>query len=446
MPSGATAVSCTAGRSADTPFLLLCAAGCRRQLNPGGHQALFFSGVRQRLWWSNMTKNTSSSSSGFRFSWNDPRFRSIVYQVLILGAVGLGVWYLVSNTLTNLANRNISTGFGFLDREAGFAIGESPIAYSPADTYGRAIWVGILNTLRVAVLGIVLATLLGTVLGIARLSSNWLVRRVAGVYVEVMRNVPLLLQLFFWYAIITEVMPGPRQALNPVTGVFLSNRGLKLPAVMGDALDWMLWGLGLAVVLIVLVAHWARKRQEATGQIFPMVRVALALLVLLPAAGWLFSGASLALELPELRGFNFVGGITVSPEFAALLAGLVIYTSAFVAEVVRSGIQAVSKGQWEAADSLGLPRARVLRLVILPQALRVIVPPMTSQYLNLTKNSSLAVAIGYPDLVSVVNTTLNQTGQAIEGILIIMAAYLTVSLAIYIKINWYNKRIALVER
>lgn len=391
-----------------------------------------------------MTKHTSSS--GFRWSWHDPKFRAIVYQVLILALVALGVWYLVSNTLTNLANRNISTGFGFIDREAGFAIGESVIAYNPADSYGRAIMVGLLNTLRVAALGIVLATLLGTLIGIARLSSNWLVSRVASVYIEVMRNIPLLLQLFFWYAIITEIMPGPRQALNPVAGVFISNRGIKLPSLQGQALDWMLWGLGLAILLIILLAHWARKRQEATGHIFPLIRVSFAALIVLPVVAWLLSGAPFTLEMPELKGFNFVGGITVTPEFAALLIGLVIYTSAFVAEVVRSGIQAVGKGQWEAADSLGLPRARVLRLVILPQALRVIVPPMTSQYLNLTKNSSLAVAIGYPDLVSVVNTIINQTGQAIEGIMIIMAAYLTVSLAISVFMNWYNKRIALVER
>lgn len=381
-----------------------------------------------------------------RVSWNDPATRAWLYQVLVVGLVAFVVWYLVSNTLHNLAVRNISTGFGFLGREAGFAIGESPVAYSPADTYGRAIWVGLLNTLRVSVVGIVLATLLGTLIGIARLSKNWLVSGVASVYVEVMRNIPLLLQLFFWYAIITENMPGPRQALNPLPGVFLSNRGLKMPSLQGDAMDWILGGLALAIVLVILVAHWARKRQAATGQIFPLGSVAVALLLALPLAGWVGGGAELSLEIPELKGFNFVGGITLSPEFSALLLGLVIYTSAFVAEVVRSGIQAVGQGQWEAANALGLSRARILRLVVLPQALRVIIPPMTSQYLNLTKNSSLAVAIGYPDIVSVVNTTLNQTGQAIEGILIIMAAYLTVSLSISIFMNWYNKRIALVER
>lgn len=381
-----------------------------------------------------------------RLSWNDPGVRSIIYQVIALGAVALGVWFLVSNTLHNLSVRNISTGFGFLEREAGFAIGETLIDYTPANTYGRAIWVGLLNTLRVALLAIVLATILGTIIGIARLSKNWLISRVASVYVEVMRNIPLLLQLFFWYAIITESMPGPRQAYHVLPGVFLSNRGLKVPALVGESVDGLLLGVLAAIIAIVLVARWANRRQEATGQPFPLGRWAIVLLIAFPVLGWLASGASLALDLPELRGFNFAGGWTLSPEFTALLAGLVIYSAAFVAEVVRSGVQAVNNGQWEAAGSLGLRRGLVLRLVVLPQALRVIIPPMTSQYLNITKNSSLAVAIGYPDIVSVVNTTLNQTGQAIEGILIIMAAYLTVSLSISVFMNWYNKRIALVER
>ncbi|EGP43515.1 putative amino acid ABC transporter permease protein [Achromobacter insuavis AXX-A] len=290
------------------------------------------------------------------------------------------------------------------------------------------------------------ATVLGVLIGVGRLSRNWLVARLASIYVEVMRNVPLLLQLFFWYALITENMPGPRQAHNPLPGVFISNRGLKVPGLEGASLDWVLAGLGLAIVAILLLGHWGRKRQEATGHVFPLGRAAIGLLICLPVIGWLVSGASLTLDVPELKGFNFTGGLTLTPEFAALLLGLVIYTAAFIAEVVRSGIQAVNNGQWEAAGALGLRRKQVLRLVVLPQALRVIIPPMTSQYLNLLKNSSLAVAIGYPDIVSVVNTTLNQTGQAIEGILIIMGAYLTVSLSISIFMNWYNKRIALVER
>ncbi|MDQ2137914.1 amino acid ABC transporter permease [Alcaligenaceae bacterium A4P071] len=391
-------------------------------------------------------KNAPVSPPARRMSWNDPGVRAIAYQVIVLLLVAFAAWFLISNTLSNLAVRNITTGFDFLGREAGFAIGESAISYGPADSYGRAVFVGILNTLRVAVLGIVLATIFGTLLGIARLSKNFLLNKVASVYVEVMRNVPLLLQLFFWYALITENLPGPRNALNPLPGVFISNRGARIPGVDGPSLDWIFWGFALAIIASVILANWARKRHEATGHMFPAGRIVLAMLIGFPIVGWLISGMALTFEVPELRGFNYTGGISMSPEFFALLAGLVIYTSAFVAEVVRSGVQSVNSGQWEAAGSLGLSRARVLRLVVLPQALRVIIPPMTSQYLNLTKNSSLAVAIGYPDIVSVVNTTLNQTGQAIEGILIIMAAYLTVSLSISIFMNWYNKRIALVER
>lgn len=382
-----------------------------------------------------------------RVSWNDPATRSIVYQVVALAVVGWVVWFLISNTLYNLASRNIATGFGFLGREAGFAIGETAVDYSPADTYGRAVWVGILNTLRVAAVGIVLATILGTFIGIARMSKNWVINKLSSAYVEVLRNIPLLLQLFFWYALITENSPGPRQAVNPLPGVFISNRGIKLPAFTDDAgFDYLVWGLLLGVALALIVAHVAKGRQEKTGQRMPVGRIAAGLILGLPLAGWLVGGAPMTLEFPELKGFNFVGGMSLSPEFSALLIGLVMYTSAFVAEIVRSGIQSVPKGQWEAASALGLRSGMVLRLVVLPQALRVIVPPMTSTYLNLVKNSSLAVAIGYPDIVSVVNTTLNQTGQAIEGIMIIMGAYLTVSLSISIFMNWYNRHIALVER
>ena len=378
--------------------------------------------------------------------WNDPKFRAVFYQVVAVAMVGVGLWYLISNTLHNLSVRNIATGFDFLGREAGFAIGESAIQYSPADTYRRALSVGLLNTLRVAVIGIVLATLLGTLIGIARLSSNWLVAKLASIYVEVMRNIPLLLQLFFWYALISETLPGPRQALSPMAGVFLSNRGFKIPTVQGDGLTWLAAGFFFAVVVVLVLANWSGRRQAQTGQIFPVFKTAALLLMACPLAAWWLSGSSLALDVPVLKGFNFQGGLTLSPEFAALLIGLVIYTAAFVAEVVRSGIESVGKGQWEAAGAIGLRRGLILRLVVLPQALRVIIPPMTSQYLNITKNSSLAVAIGYPDIVSVVNTTLNQTGQAIEGIMIIMGAYLTVSLTISVIMNRYNARMALVER
>lgn len=373
------------------------------------------------------------------------RWRPIFYQALLLAAVGAVVWFLVSNTFANLQSRNISTGFGFLTDEAGFAIGESVIAYSPADTYGRALWVGVLNTLRVAAIGIVAATLLGTLLGLARLSRNWLVSGVAGAYVEVMRNVPLLLHLLFWYALITESMPGPRQALNPLPGVFVSNRGLSVPWVQGDAAGTVAWAAVLCLLALAAYGWWAAARRN-TGRYVPMpVWAAAVLLAAVPVVVALAAGGSLQWQAPQLRGFNFQGGATLSPEFAALLIGLVLYTTAFIAEVVRSGIQAIGKGQWEAGRALGLAQPQVLRFIVLPQALRVIVPPMTSQYLNLTKNSSLAVAIGYPDIVSIANTTLNQTGQAIEGVLIIMAAYLTVSLSISVLMNWYNRRIALVE-
>ena len=382
-----------------------------------------------------------------RLSWSNPAVRSVAYQALALAAVAAAAWFLVSNTLANLAARNIASGFDFLGREAGFAIGETPIRYEPQDTYARAILVGLLNTLRVSAAGIVLATLLGTLIGIARLSRNWLVARLAGAYVETLRNIPLLLQLFLWYALITETLPPARQALELLPGMFLSNRGIKLP-LPADHLgfDLAAAGFGVALVLSLALAHRARRRQQRSGDVRPIGGWIAALLVGMPAAGWLAGGAPLQFDVPRLQGFGFVGGATLTPEFTALLFGLVIYTAAFIAEVVRAGIQSVDRGQWEAAESLGLRRGRVLRLVVLPQALRVIIPPITSQYLNLTKNSSLAVAIGYPDIVSIANTTLNQTGQAIEGVLIIMAVYLAVSLSISVLMNLYNRRMALVER
>ncbi len=378
---------------------------------------------------------------------NDPNARAVFFQILVLGGVALLGWYLVTNVLENLARQNIATGFSFLDREASFAIGESLIAYSPANSYSHALLVGFLNTIKVAVLGIVLATILGTIIGIARLSSNFLVAKLASAFVEIIRNIPVLLQLFFWYAVIGESLPNPRQALNPIPGVFLSNRGMKVPALADDPI-WMWVGLSILVAVagVWFLARWARKRQEATGQQFPTALASIGVLIAVPLLTWLAGGAPTALDVPELQGFNFRGGSNISPEFAALLVGLTVYTSSFIAEIVRSGIRAVNWGQTEAASALGLHRGTILRLVVLPQALRIIVPPTTSQYLNLTKNSSLAVAIGYPDLVSVANTTLNQTGQAIEAVAIMMTVYLTISLGISLFMNWYNKHIALVER
>lgn len=377
---------------------------------------------------------------------NSARFRGILYQVVVVALVVALGWYLVHNTLTNLAARGIATGLDFLGREAGFDIGESPIPYSAADSYAHALLVGLLNTLEIAVLGILIASLIGLVVGIGRLSGNWLVARLATLYVEGVRNVPLLLQLFVWYGLVTS-LPGPRQALNPVPGVFLSNRGLKVPVPEAHGLyPWLLLALLVGLGLAWAVKRWAVARHLRTGKPFPWGITGTALVLGLPGLLFLAAGAPLTLDMPQLRGFNFAGGGTLSPEFAALLAGLSVYTASFIAEIVRSGILAVPSGQTEAAMSLGLSRGKTLRLIVLPQALRVIVPPLTSQYLNLTKNSSLAVAIGYPDLVSVANTTINQTGHAVEGVGVVMTVFLTISLGLSLLMNWYNAKVALVTR
>jgi general L-amino acid transport system permease protein len=379
--------------------------------------------------------------------WSDPRFRSIVWQVVIIGLIVAVVWYLAHNTSKNLASRHIATGFAFLGQAASIPIGESLIDFtSSVSTYGRAIVIGILNTLKLAVVGVVLATILGTLVGIARLSPNWLLSRVSAFYVESLRNIPLLLQLFFWAALL-QTLPAPRQSFHPIPGVFLSNRGIKLPTI-----DWQmghLWVLAAFVLGLLGTFAWSRaasRKQDATG-VRPLVwPVAVGMLVAFPAIVWLALQLPMALDMPELHGFNFTGGLTITPEYGAMLVGLVLYTATYIAEIVRTGILAVPQGQWEAAGALGMHRSRVLRKIVLPQALRVIVPPMTSQYLNLIKNSSLGVAIGYAEIVSISNTTLNQTGQAIEGIAIIMAVYLTFSISISLFMNWYNARIALVER
>lgn len=377
----------------------------------------------------------------------DPAKLAILYQLLTLAGVGLLGYYLVSNTLANLERQSISTGFGFLQREAAFEIGESFIRYSAADSYARALLVGVLNTLAVSFIGIVLTIILGTLLGIARLSSNWLVAKISAWYIEVFQDIPILLQLFFWYAFFYEILPGPRQALNPLPGVFLCKRGLNFGVPhWHEAFLYAGMAFLAALALVFFLRRWAHRRQDATGRSFPVGRSSAALLVGLPLFAWLLGGAPTAMNIPELAGFNFKGGVSISPEFTALLLGLVLYTAAFVAEVVRAGIQSVGKGQREAAMSIGLKPAHVLNLVILPQALRVIVPPLTSQMLNLTKNSSLAVAIGYPDFVSVAGTTINQTGQAIEGVALIMIVYLIFSLSTSAFMNWYNKKIAIVER
>ena len=379
--------------------------------------------------------------------WLDPKKRAIFFQFCSVCAVGLIAYYLVSNTIVNLQRQSIATGFGFLKKEAAFEIGESLIPYSAANAYARALLVGALNTIKVSFVGIVVTMIVGTIIGVARLSSNWLVAKIASVYIEVMQDLPILLQLLFWYAIFYEALPSPRQAICPGAGIYLCNRGIAftIPEAHPAHLT-MFIAFVLGWVLVYLLRRWAKRRQEATGQPFPVLRISLAILIGLPLIVWFAAGAPLKMDAPKLIGFNFQGGLTVSPEFMALLLGLVLYTSAFVAEVVRAGIQSVSKGQREAAMAIGLRPTMVLNLVILPQALRVIIPPLTSQMLNLTKNSSLAVAIGYPDFVSVANTTINQTGQSIEGVALIMGVYLLFSLSTSAFMNWYNKRVALVER
>ena len=384
---------------------------------------------------------------GRSLPWNDAKTRGIVIQVVFVAAVVAAIWFLAHNTIVNLRRQNIATGFDFLHREAAFGIGEHLIEYSPADTYFRAFLVGLTNTLYVSALGIVLATIIGTVMGLARLSGNWLVRKLAQVYVETFRNIPLALQLLFWWGLLRQSAPAPRQAWEPLPGMFVSNRGIIFPTpAYNSAYDWLLPALLVAALATFAIYRWARRRQARTGAQFPTGWVGVALIVGLPAAVFLAQGAPLTLDWPALKGFNFSGGTAISPEFGALLLGLVIYTGSFIAEIVRAGILAVNWGQSEAASALGLTNGQRMRLIVLPQALRVIVPPMTSEYLSLTKNSSLAVIIGFPDLVSIANTTMNQTGQAIEGISLIMLVYLVISLAISAAMNLYNRAVALVER
>ena len=381
------------------------------------------------------------------WSWRSQAFRGLVFQVVAIAALAFGLWYLAQNTLANMQARGIKSGFDFLASPAGFDIGESLIPYQALDPYWKAYLVGILNTLRVAIAGIVFATLLGTAVGIGRFSRNAIVRGVCYGYVELFRNVPVLLQLLMWYLIFTDLLPPILDAAS-VGGLFyLSKSGFSFPVPV--------WSLGQALAaagaLLGLVAAWiyrrrAMRRFEATGQPGSFFLVPLGIVVGFTFAGWLLGGAPTAWSVPEREGFVMSGGATATPEFMAVLLGLVLYTAAFIAEVVRAGIASVSRGQVEAASSLGLAKGQSMRLVILPQALRVIIPPLTSQYLNLTKNSSLAVAIGYPDVVSIATTSLNQTGRAVEAISIIMAVYLTTSLSTSAFMNWYNRRAAIKER
>ena len=378
----------------------------------------------------------------------DPKVRSIAYQVILCAVIVFLAYSAVRNAADNLARAKIASGFGFWENTAGFDISQTLIDYSTTSSYGRAFWVGLLNTLLVAALGIVLATILGFIIGIGRLSKNWLVAKLCGGYVEIIRNLPLLLQLLFWYNAVLKALPGIRESLAIPGGGFLNNRGLFLPQpVFQPGAHWALIAFVIGVVAALVYRAWANRRQMRTGQQSPVLWVTLALVVGLPIIVFAVSGFPVQFNFPEAGRFNIRGGIEILPEFMALLFGLSIYTAAFIAEVVRAGIMAVVRGQTEAAYSLGLRPGPTLRLVVVPQAMRVIIPPLTNQYLNLTKNSSLAVFVGYPDLVQIfTGTVLNQTGQAVEVVMITMAVYLTISLVTSMAMNWYNARIALVER
>ncbi|MBN8938965.1 MAG: ABC transporter permease subunit [Rhizobiales bacterium] len=377
---------------------------------------------------------------------DDAKWRSVALQAVLVAASLAIVAAAAVNMTDNMAAAGIRFGFAWLGRAAGIAIGESVIPYSASNSYGYALLVGLMNTLRVAVIGCVTASLLGLVVGIGRLSSNPLLSRYAGLYIDLLRNTPLVLQLVLWHAIILS-LPVVRQALNPVSGVYLSRRGINLPALVADtSLLPPLFGLAAVLAAIALATRWARRHQARTGERKRVWPWALLGLVFVPAALALVSGAAIRVEFPQLRGFNIVGGIALSPEFAAVLIALTAYTSAFIAEIVRSGIQAIGQGQWDAGKALGLGKGRIMRLIIIPQTLRLIIPPTTNQYLSLTKNSSLGVVIGYPELVSLSNTTINQTGQAIEVILIMMTVYLGLSLLIAGLMGIINRRVALVER
>ncbi|MBP1087195.1 amino acid ABC transporter permease [Pseudomonas syringae] len=383
-----------------------------------------------------------------KLSLSDPKVRAWLFQIItVVAVIALG-WFIFDNTQTNLQHRGITSGFGFLENSAGFGIAQHLIDYSEADSYARVFVIGLLNTLLVSVIGIVLATLLGFVIGVARLSPNWMISKLATVYVEVFRNIPPLLQILFWYTAVFLTLPGPRQAHGYLDMFFVSSRGLNMPRALPAEGAWaFLVSLVVAVIVIVMMVRWANKRFEATGQPFHKFWVGLALLLVIPGLSVLIFGSPVHWELPQLKGFNFSGGWVLIPELISLTLALTIYTAAFIAEIVRSGIKSVSHGQTEAARSLGLRPGPTLRKVIIPQALRVIIPPLTSQFLNLAKNSSLAAAIGYPEMVSLfAGTVLNQTGQAIEVIAITMSVYLAISISISLLMNWYNKRIALIER
>ncbi len=378
---------------------------------------------------------------------NDPKVRGIFYQVVVFVLLVVAIYWIVGNTIENLRRANIASGFAFLNGRAGFDVSQSLIDYTSDSTFGRALLVGLINTLVVAVTGIVTASVIGFMIGIGRLSRNWLIQKICTVYVEVFRNIPPLLVIFFWYLGVLSVLPLPRNSIDLPLGGYLNSRGLFLPkALWGDGAWLVLVALVLAIGMAFFVARRARARQMATGQQFPVLWTSLALIVGLPLLALIVTGFPVTFEFPTQSTFNLVGGLQVTPEFIALYLALSFYTASFIAEIVRAGILGVAKGQSEASAALGLRSGQSLRLVVVPQAMRIIIPPLTSQFLNLTKNSSLAIAVGYADLVAIGGTILNQTGQSIEIVAIWMVVYLSLSLTTSVLMNWFNAKMALVER
>jgi general L-amino acid transport system permease protein len=394
----------------------------------------------------NSTK-TSTSQPKAAF-YNRAEVRSTFFQVLVFIGLAYFFYTIYNNTLTNMEARGIRTGFGFMSQPAGFDILLSLIPFEATDSYGRTFYVGLLNTLLVSAISIVLATFLGFLVGVSRLSKNWLVAKVATIFVETFRNIPLLLQIFFWYIAVLGTLPGVRNSISFADSIFVNVRGLFVPKVIwSDGGSIVLYAFIAVIIGIFFLSRWARKRQEKTGQPFPLLWTNLGLLIGLPLITFFVMGSPASLEYPELGTFSLNGGLNLIPELVALTIALSVYTAAFIAEAVRAGVQSVSHGQVEAAAALGLPNAKVMRLVTVPQALRVIVPPLNSQYQNLLKNSSLAMAIGYPDLVAVfMGSTLNQVGQAVEIVFLTMLVYLLINLTLSLFMNWYNARIKLVER
>jgi len=394
----------------------------------------------------NKTNPSDPSSVGFL---NNPQNRAVIYQVVALALVVLLAYYFMTNMFANVDKRGITTGFGFLDNIAGFGISQTLIPYDDgASTFYDVFIVGLLNTLLVSVVGVILASALGLLIGVGRLSQNFLISRLSLVYIETFRNIPILLQILFWYNVVLAALPSPRRSFSYLDSFFLNNRGLLSPSpIFEQGSGFILVAFILAIVGVIFLGRWAKKRHDLTGEEFPLIKVSLAIVLLAPLLVYFVTGQPISAEYPVLKGFNFRGGLTIIPELLALIFALSIYTATYIAEAVRAGIEAVPPGQKEAAKALGLKDHVILRKVVLPQALRVIIPPVINQYLNLIKNSSLATAIGYPDIVTLFSgTTLNQVGQAIEIILMTMAVYLTFSIVISLMLNWVNAKMAIKGR